>query len=196
MIAHIVVRMKHMPPRTAITIFLSATPAVLSGCIVQDIHDQIALSNEKLERIDESFAKVERANVLLEQLDTRLDATLPPINENLTRIDARLATIDTNLESMDSRLDTLRADLEQVSAHLASLRKTINNIDSTIPFLSFSGDDDEEKEQLEADDAEPQEAEPKEAEPDADTPDAGDATPGDAPPEGPASEDQGDTGGA
>jgi len=45
---------------------------------------------------------------------------------------------------MDTRLETLRSDLDEVSEHLASLRKTINNIDSTIPFLKISGDEEDE----------------------------------------------------
>lgn len=125
------------------------------GCIVQDIHDQIALSNQKLTQIDESFAKVERANELLEKLETQLDSTLGPIDENMSKIRERLASIDAKLEAMDGnmttmdeRIEAVKGDLQAVSAHLASLRKTINNIDSTIPFLKFSGDDEEEQAEL------------------------------------------------
>jgi len=128
----------------------------IPGCIVQDIHDQIALSNEKLTQIDESFAKVERANELLEQLEKQLDSTLGPIDENMSKIrerlasiDAKLEAMDTNMVSMDERMVAVNADLQAVSAHLASLRKTINNLDSTIPFLKFSGDDEEAKAGLE-----------------------------------------------
>lgn len=129
-----------------------STALFLPGCIVRDIHDQIALSNQKLTQIDESFAKVERANELLERLEAQLDATLGPIDENMSKIRERLASIDAKLEAMDSnmvsmdeRMVAVQADLEAVSGHLASLRKTINNIDSTIPFLKISGDDEEEK---------------------------------------------------
>ncbi len=130
--------------------------ALMPGCIVQDIHDQIALSNQKLTQIDESFAKVERANELLEKLETQLDSTLGPIDENMSKIRERLASIDAKLEAMDGnmttmdeRIEAVKGDLQAVSAHLASLRKTINNIDSTIPFLKFSGDDEEEQAELE-----------------------------------------------
>lgn len=124
--------------------------AALPGCIVQDIHDQIALSNDKLQQIDDSFTKVERANELLNKLDAQLNqlAQLESINGNLTAIDAKLGTIDGNLESMDARIASLEKELAAVSEHLASLRKTINNIDSTIPFLKISGDDEETKDAL------------------------------------------------
>ncbi len=141
--------------RVACAGLILALVAFLPGCIVQDIHDQIALSNQKLTQIDESFAKVERANELLEKLETQLDSTLGPIDENMSKIRERLASIDAKLEAMDGnmttmdeRIEAVKGDLQAVSAHLASLRKTINNIDSTIPFLKFSGDDEEEQAEL------------------------------------------------
>lgn len=121
-----------MRNRTPLLLFV--TVLALPGCIVQDIHDQIALSNEKLQQIDESFAKVQRANELLEDLDKKL-ATLDSINANLTTVDSTLGTVE--------------ADLKAVSESLASLRATINNIDSTIPFLKFSGDEPSEETETE-----------------------------------------------
>lgn len=136
--------------RMLTALFIGAA-AALPGCVVQDIHDQIALSNDKLQQIDDSFAKVERANEVLNKLDAQLNqlAQLESINGNLTAIDAKLGTIDGNLESMDARIASLEKELAAVSEHLASLRKTINNIDSTIPFLKISGDDEETKDALE-----------------------------------------------
>jgi prefoldin subunit 5 len=113
--------MRRLPP----PLLLIASMLLMPGCIVQDIHDQIALTNAKLDQIDESFAKVQRANELLAELDTKL-AALDSINANLGRVDTTLGTVE--------------ADLKAVSESLASLRATINNIDSTIPFLKFSGD--------------------------------------------------------
>ena len=130
--------------RLGVPVLLLAMP----GCIVQDIHDQMALSNEKLEAINTSFAKVEEANALLTRLDGQL-ASLKSIEENLGSIDERLGGVNVELASMDERLATLQASLSQVDAHLASLRRTINNIDSTIPFLKISGDGEEEAESLE-----------------------------------------------
>lgn len=121
--------------RTATLLLSALALSLLPGCLIQDIHDQIVVSNEKLLAIDEGFAKVERANQLLEDLDAQL---------------ATLDSIDGNLTTINSRLDTLEGDLKAVSEHLASLRKTINNIDSTIPFLKLSGDDEEAQDALES----------------------------------------------
>lgn len=142
--------------RLMVAVFGCVVVGALQGCIVQDIHDQIMVSNERLAAIDENFAKVERANKLLASLETQLDEVLVPVNENLGLIETRLASIDAKLEaidrnlgSMDTSIESVEADLKSVSASLASLRKTINNIDSTIPFLKFSGDDEEEQAELE-----------------------------------------------
>lgn len=116
--------MKH----PVLVLFVLCLP-VLSGCIVQDIHDQIAMSNQQLTGINDQLAS---------------------IDENLTSIDAKLAAIDGNLATVDGRMASLQGVLDAITEHLASLRRTINNIDSTIPFLRLSGDDDEAKEGLEA----------------------------------------------
>ena len=93
----------------------------LPGCIVQDIHDQIALSNENLTQI----------------------------GDQLEEIDDNLLAVEGTLSSMDEQLAALQTQLDATNAHLASLRKTINNIDSTIPFLKISGDDEEAQAELE-----------------------------------------------
>lgn len=111
----------------------------LPGCIVQDIHDQIESSNERLAMINRTIEQIERTNTLL-----------TTIEKSLSSIDTRLESIDKNLGSVDTRLSTLQVILDAVTEHLASLRRTINNIDSTIPFLKLSGDDPEEQEALES----------------------------------------------
>ncbi|MFG0245774.1 MAG: hypothetical protein ACF8MF_06970 [Phycisphaerales bacterium JB052] len=100
----------------------------MSGCVVWDINDGILASNDNLGRIEDE----------LQSIDQGLGST----NENLETVESRLA-------SMDAQLQSLQTQLDATNAHLASLRKTINNIDSTIPFLKLSGDDEQEQEALE-----------------------------------------------
>ncbi|MEA5615403.1 hypothetical protein [Nodularia spumigena] len=133
-------------------VFLLACLA-MPGCIVEEIRDEIGTSNERLEAINRTIEQIERTNTLLTNVE-----------KSLTSIDTRLESIDQNLGSVDTRLTALQVILDAVSEHLASLRKTINNIDSTIPFLKFSGDDEEDKEALEAGQTEP-EAAPTELQP-------------------------------
>lgn len=104
--------MRAIPP-LLFTLCLLALP----GCIVQDIHDQIALSNE-----------------------------------NLAQIKVQMSDIERRLEGVNERVDALQHRLDETNTHLESLRRTINNIDSTIPFLKLSGDDEEEKAALDAPD--------------------------------------------
>lgn len=106
---------------------MGVTVLVMPGCIVWDIKDQIALSNENL-------AGIERH--------------LGSIDQHLEGINANLDSMGGDLDSMDAHLASLQAQLDATNAHLQSLRKTINSIDSTIPFLKLSGDSEDEKEML------------------------------------------------
>jgi prefoldin subunit 5 len=104
---------------------------LLPGCIVNDIYDQLESANGKLERVEVALAEIERTNSELAQLQVRL-VTLEKIQ-----------SIDTSLASIEGQLGPISEDLTKLDGHLASLRKTISNIDSTIPFLKLSGDDEE-----------------------------------------------------
>lgn len=112
-----------------------AAALTMPGCIIWDAYDQLELANQQLGDI----------NTNLEEID----ANLVTIDAKLATIDAKLATIDANLDTVDASLSKIQPMLVQIDGHLASLRKTINNIDSTIPFLKLSGDDDDEKDALE-----------------------------------------------
>ncbi len=108
--------------RLAAMLSLSLLVLPSTGCIAWEIRDQLRLVNESLDdvkvqlgTVNDGLAKLERTNTLLSDLDIKLTS-----------------------------LETTNASLSSVDGHLASLRKTLNNIDSTIPFLSLSGDDEDE----------------------------------------------------
>ncbi len=104
-----------------ICLFSLSMLMLMPGCVVWDIEEGIATSNQNLEQIE---------------------GELSTINANLDTVNARMS-------SMDEQLMSLQAQIDATNAHLESLRKTINNIDNTIPFLKLSGDDEEEQEALE-----------------------------------------------
>lgn len=115
---------------TALSMLATLCTLTLPGCIAWDIKHGIEDANANLQTINDSFALVEATN-------------------------ERLDRIDTNLKATEERIATLQVTLDSIEKSLTSLRKTINNIDSTIPFLKFSGDDEEEQDALEAGDAAP-----------------------------------------
>lgn len=127
----------------------------MPGCVVWDIMNGIEASNANLERIQT-------------QLDA-IDRDMDRVNTNLEQVEARLNPMGETLASMDTQLKDLQTRLEKTNGHLESLRKTINNIDSTIPFLKLSGDDEEEQEALEKGDQPTNEAEKPENESAAET---------------------------
>lgn len=108
--------------RSPLVLFALAPLAVLPGCVFDDvrsINEQLLLSNE-------AISKLQTQLVLLDQIDTKLKS------------------IDKSLQSVDAKLTTLDASIGEVNTNLGSLRGTINNIDSAIPFLKLSGDEDDE----------------------------------------------------
>jgi septal ring factor EnvC (AmiA/AmiB activator) len=111
-----------------VSLALLSSIAALPGCVVWDINDGIIASNGNLGQIESG----------LNEIGDELGET----NTNLQSVEARLT-------SMDEQLKALQTQLDSTNKHLESLRKTINNIDSTIPFLKLSGDDEEEQEALE-----------------------------------------------
>ena len=98
--------------------------AILPGCVVWDIKDGIEGSNANLVEIQNGLSY---------------------INTQLVDVNANLSEVDARLDSMDAQLQSLQTQLDATNDHLNSLRKTISSIDKTIPFLSISGDDDEEE---------------------------------------------------
>ena len=114
----------------AVVLGLTGLTASMQGCIAGEIRDSLAEVNESLARTNASL------DLVISSLDLRL-TRLEPIEESLLSIDAQLYGIDESLDHLDN--------------HLASLRRTLQNIDSTIPFLKLS--DDEEVEGEEGDEA-------------------------------------------
>jgi prefoldin subunit 5 len=98
--------------------------APLGGCIVTDIHEEIVATNQRLESLEARLELIQEANELL-------DAG----NEGLDEVQEKLET----MKSIDESLQSVDASLKRLDEHLAALRATIENIDSTIPFLSISG---------------------------------------------------------
>lgn len=97
----------------------------MPGCIVQDIHDEIAKTNASIVRVEGDMA---RTNTAINEVQEKLSA-IELTNQKLDQTREALAV----LESIDK-------SLKRLDEHLASLRATINNIDSVIPLLGISGD--------------------------------------------------------
>jgi prefoldin subunit 5 len=111
---------------SATSTLLVIASTILSGCVVGEIRDEMVTSN----------ASISDTNLLLEGIRSDIDQT----NQQLVALAERM---DRN-ENYLKRLETIDTSLKALDAHLASLRATLENIDSTIPFLSFADRDDEE----------------------------------------------------
>jgi hypothetical protein len=109
--------------RVSVTALILLT---LPGCIVRDIRDEMVTSNQS----------IADTNRLLQGIREDVDRT----NEILSSLEGRL---DRQFEQLQ-RLESVDGSLTAIDAHLASLRKTLENIDSTIPLLSFADSSEDE----------------------------------------------------
>ncbi|MEQ9095952.1 MAG: hypothetical protein RIE32_06785 [Phycisphaerales bacterium] len=112
---------KSTPQRAAAAMLLAALASALPGCLAYEVRNELRQANAsledikiKLDGVNSGLQKLERTNTVLADLDMKLTA-----------------------------LETTNASLSSIDAHLASLRKTLNSIDSTIPFLKVSGDEED-----------------------------------------------------
>lgn len=138
--------------RTAfVRLSLLASLALLPGCVVWEIRDEMRSVNTRLDSVDASLADVTSeltsVNDELTDIEVQLGdvrSTIDGTNESLDDVQGGLGRTNNALSSVEEQLRLLRAieaSLSRLDTHLASLRKTINRIDGAIPFLSLGGDE-------------------------------------------------------
>lgn len=145
--------------RLAALLALTAPATGLTGCVFDDIHEELVTINQNME---ETQVILRGASDTLDTVQTQLDQ-VQRTNDLLVQLQAGLGTEDLaatraeNSHSIIGTMERIDESLAKMDQHLASLRKTISNIDSTIPFLGLGGGDDEEEEAL-AEDADQSDA--------------------------------------
>jgi hypothetical protein len=101
----------------------------LSGCIVQEIRDDLKGVNTKLGTVETNLNETNKM--------------LAGANERLSGVGGGLEVTNSSLSTLDERVRLLASidkSMVKLDGHLASLRGTIARIDSTIPFLDLGGD--------------------------------------------------------
>ena len=116
----------HHIARRTLLLFTLLCANLQSGCVVREIRDEMVVSNQSISDTNELLRgireDIDKTNAILDSLGQRLDRNMQQLE--------KLNTIDVSLTAID--------------AHLASLRKTLENIDSTIPLLSFADSSEDE----------------------------------------------------
>ncbi len=134
-------------------IFAMLCPTLLSGCIVQDIRDEMRAANGQLlcvqEGLDKANTGLKEANAALAQTNERLDK----VDQGLTRLDRTNSLIDnveqglgridrtnaslTGLEKQLALLQSIETSLGRLDQHLTAVRKTMASLDGIVPFLDL-----------------------------------------------------------
>jgi hypothetical protein len=115
----------------------------LSGCIVQEIRDDLKSANARLGTVDQNLASTTEKLGVVERNLAETNTKLATANEQLTGVGGGLGTTNSSLGQLEQQLRLLESidkSMVRLDGHLASLRGTIARIDSTIPFLDLGGD--------------------------------------------------------
>jgi hypothetical protein len=121
--------MRYFMRRGVVLVGVLAAMALLPGCIVQEIRDDLKGVNAKLGTVETNLNETNKM--------------LAGANERLTGVGGGLEVTNSSLSTLDERvrlLSSIEKSMVKLDAHLASLRGTIARIDSTIPFLDLGGD--------------------------------------------------------
>lgn len=106
---------------------LGASAVALSGCILDDIHEQMEVSNAAMLRVESTMSE---SGASLSRLEGQLESIL---EQNLA-LQAKLADQQVVLTSIDG-------SLKRLDEHLLALRQMIDALDDRIPFVSFGAED-------------------------------------------------------
>ncbi|MFN0011450.1 MAG: hypothetical protein ACKVS8_07380 [Phycisphaerales bacterium] len=133
--------MNALPATARVRILALLAPlAVLPGCVLDDIHDELATTNQAIGRVEDRLGVTDANIQAVQEKMIAVDGANQRLDDTIARLQM-LQSIHTTLESID-------ASLRKLDDHLASVRKTINTIDSSIPFMKLSGDSDADKAEL------------------------------------------------
>jgi hypothetical protein len=147
--------------RVAAAIALAGATIPMCGCIIGEIQDQVVTANHGLEEVNDEMNRITELLVVVQKQLEQVERT----NELLIETQAQLQT-----------MNSIDASLKNLDVHLASLRQTLENIDSTIPFLKLTSDEEVEGEGVEGEGA-PGEAPPPEGGEEVPPPEGGDDAP-------------------
>jgi hypothetical protein len=111
------------PNRLLVTVALVSGTAMMPGCVVWDIRDELRQTNARIDSIKIDLAKT---NKLLESANAELATT----NATMGDVQQRLAVLDPIQESLDSLDESM---------------KTVKGIIEKIPFVGESGEKKEDK---------------------------------------------------
>lgn len=123
---------------------LASTISALPGCVVQQMHEDLAATRAGVERLAElapalrqTNTALERSNAQLERLYGELAETHGSLKLVLVRLDASNAQLERSVQEL-GHLGPMMASLKDLDESLAALRKNIENIDKAIPLLNLS----------------------------------------------------------
>lgn len=137
-----------MAYKVFISAILFCSSMFLSGCIVQEIRDELKAANAQLSGVQEKLEQLEITNSTLDATNLELANTnrlIQNVRGGLTDIDTGLNRIDSTNDSLSMlekqlvTLDSMNKSMIRLDGHLGSLRTTISKLDTALPFFDLGG---------------------------------------------------------
>lgn len=132
------------PRQLHLALPVAVTVLILPGCVVQEIHEDLAATRAGVERIAELAPALRQTNAALDTSNAQLErlyGELASTHQSLELVLARLDT--TNIHMQESvrqlrHLDPMMVSLKSLDESLAALRKLVDNLDRVVPLLRLS----------------------------------------------------------
>ncbi len=115
--------------------------AFVPGCVVQQIHDDLAATRAGVERLapvlEQTKSALDSSNIQLESLHAQLAATHHSLGLMLIQMETTNAQLRQSVQQLN-HLEPMMVSIKNLDESLAALRKNIENIDKAIPLINVS----------------------------------------------------------
>lgn len=133
---------RHRQEGRTLAVILAALS--IPGCVIQEMHDDLAATRVGVERIAEltpallqTNASIEMSNAQLERLYGELAKTHRSLELVLSRLDSTNAYLQESVDQL-RHLDPMMVSLRNLDESLVALRRIVQNIDTAVPLLNLS----------------------------------------------------------
>ncbi len=111
------------------------------GCVIQQIHDDLASTGPGVERLapvlEQTKSALDSSNIQLESFHAQLAVTHHSLELMLIQMETTNTQLRQSVQQLN-HLEPMMASIKNLDESLAALRKNIENIDKAIPLINVS----------------------------------------------------------
>ena len=129
--------------RTLLVVLAVMLPAMLSGCIVGEMRDDLRATRVGVEKLAVLTPALEKTNAALERANEQMAAVYRELEQTRLAVEAMPRRVDEANEhlrrssEMLSHLEPMKVSLRTLDESLGALRKMVENINKAIPLVNL-----------------------------------------------------------